>query len=153
MSADSDMVMRAARGIARKFSGGKSENPNGAEIAAARAALDASGIGELVEALDRGAEALSYALELLEDLDECPAPIKWCNALDGMNAALSRARATAEKGGAPDCPFCSGRSTFSGDPARSFCDEHYRQYLLTFQIVAKDLAAYRARATQETNSE
>jgi hypothetical protein len=25
------MVMRAARGIARKFSGGKSENPNGAE--------------------------------------------------------------------------------------------------------------------------
>jgi hypothetical protein len=65
----------------------------------ARAALDASGIGEMVEALDRGAEALSYALELLEDLDECPAPIKWCNALDGMNAALSRARATQPPSG------------------------------------------------------
>jgi hypothetical protein len=91
MSADSDMVENAARAIRNR-----AEQP--IDMAEARylasAALDASWIGELVEALDRGAEALSYALELLEDLDECPVPIKWCNALDGMNAALSRARAT-----------------------------------------------------------
>jgi hypothetical protein len=110
----------------------------------ARAALDASGIGELEAALYR---LLDYALFHDSSLtNESPLVLD-------CRAALSRARATAEKGGAPDCPFCSGRSTFSGDPARSFCDEHYRQYLLTFQIVAKDLAAYRARATQETNSE
>jgi hypothetical protein len=82
-----------------------------------------------------------------------PTPLMLDYARAVARAALSRARATVEKGGAPDCLFCSGRSTFIGDPARSFCDEHYRQYLLTFQIVAKDLAAYRARATQETNSE
>jgi hypothetical protein len=85
MSADTDMVKLKACPLC---SNGFHAPPD------TRAALDASGIGELVEALDRGAEALSYALELLEDLDECPAPIKWCNALDGMNAALSRARAT-----------------------------------------------------------
>jgi hypothetical protein len=88
---DTDMVENAARAIRNR-----AEQPIDMAEARylARAALDASGIGEMVEALDRGAEALSYALELLEDLDECPAPIKWCNALDGMNAALSRARAT-----------------------------------------------------------
>jgi hypothetical protein len=103
MSADSDMVERALHARVRGgaevwcFLPQKDDfTPSETARAVIRAALDASGIGELVEALDRGAEALSYALELLEDLDECPVPIKWCNALDGMNAALSRARATQE---------------------------------------------------------
>jgi hypothetical protein len=158
MSADSDMVERlfgefgvfhmARAGWAASNSHDKVREVSETE-AQLRAALDASGIGELVvqaetyRQMHEDAVELGYSsiLEALEDLERMK-----------NDAALSRARATVEKGGAPDCPFCSGRSTFSGDPARSFCDEHYRQYLLTFQIVAKDLAAYRARATQEKSS-
>ncbi len=43
------------------------------------------------------------------------------------------------------CPVCMGRSSYEGDPALSFCDEHYRDYLLTFQISPSDLDAYRAK--------
>jgi hypothetical protein len=93
MSADSDMVMRAARGIARKFSGGKSENPNGAEIAAARAALDASGIGELVEALTAiSGQAICYGMAAEEN--ELRDWLKFIS--ETAETALSRARATQE---------------------------------------------------------
>lgn len=43
------------------------------------------------------------------------------------------------------CPICFDRSTSAEPPARDFCDEHYRQYLLTFNIAPKDLAEYRAK--------
>ena len=43
-----------------------------------------------------------------------------------------------------ECPICASRSTSGKDPALNFCDKHYRQYLATFQIAPRDLAAYRA---------
>jgi len=49
------------------------------------------------------------------------------------------------------CPICECHSTFT-NPAREFCDDHYRQYLLTFQTAPKDLAAYRAAVLErQTN--
>ena len=41
------------------------------------------------------------------------------------------------------CPICADRSTFTGDPAESFCDRHYRQYLATLQLAPSDLAKFR----------
>jgi hypothetical protein len=49
------------------------------------------------------------------------------------------------------CPVCADRSTFSGNPAASFCDTHYRQYLATFQVAPKDLSAYRASRKDRDN--
>lgn len=56
-----------------------------------------------------------------------------------IDAAIS-----TETEGARGCPICNNWSA-GVDPALSFCDEHYRRYLATFQIAPKDIADYRAK--------
>lgn len=51
------------------------------------------------------------------------------------------------------CPICTNARTYKGDPALSFCDEHYRQYLATFQTYPHDLAAFRAAVIAQAHPE
>ena len=117
MSADSDMVERVARAIyAVRFCDGKSADDGWTALPPAirdrwamyaRAALDASGIGELVEALEKCRHKFAEYAELhrakLADTSS-PAAVESImekvmrnrEMRDLCDAALSRARATQE---------------------------------------------------------
>jgi hypothetical protein len=62
-----EMVERVARAIAHRFSGGKSDNPNGAEIVAAEAAIEATGVLSLQRDRDALREALKLAVPIIEE--------------------------------------------------------------------------------------
>jgi hypothetical protein len=92
--------------------------------------------------------------EVKTDRSSGSSSLPWNDYHDGLRSELTRLleSAAAMRAAAPlpnneedECPICGNRSTFTGNPAASFCDKHYRKYLAAFPIAPMDLAAYRAK--------
>jgi hypothetical protein len=87
-SCSPDVVERVARAIALRFSGGKSDNPNGAELEAARAAIEAMGLESMQRRVDamRPVETApkdgSYFLFVGSNFDGGMAVVHWDDGLD-----------------------------------------------------------------------
>lgn len=88
---------------------------------------------------------MSYTGLVERELEAALCAPDWAKSLTHVHAAIEALTRSVDVE-AVDCPLCAtGRGSFT-NPHKEFCDEHYRQYLLTFQIRPADLAEYRAKA-------